>query len=57
MPELDDMVPIYQRTGLPAGESLAGPLLLTESAATSWIKPDWVVRADEWGNLLLQIKK
>ena len=57
MPELDDMVPIYQRTGLPPGEPLAGPLLLTESAATSWIKPGWVVKADEWGNLLLHIKK
>ena len=57
MPELGDLVPIYQRTGLPTGEPLAGPLLLTESAATSWIKPGWVVRADEWGNLLLHIKK
>jgi N-methylhydantoinase A/oxoprolinase/acetone carboxylase beta subunit len=57
MPELDDLVPICQRALLPPGEPLVGPLLLTESAATSWIKPGWVVRADEWGNLLLHIKK
>ena len=53
MPELGAEVPIYQRTGLVAGERLEGPLLLTESAATSWIKPGWTVRADEWGNLLV----
>jgi N-methylhydantoinase A/oxoprolinase/acetone carboxylase beta subunit len=57
MPELDDMVPIHQRAWLPPGESLAGPLLLAESAATSWIKPGWMVRADEWGNLLLHTRK
>ena len=57
MPELDDKVPIYQRTGLPPGGILEGPLLLTESDATSWIKPGWLVRVDEWGNLLLNIKK
>ena len=57
MPELDNMVSIYQRNRLPAGEPLAGPLLLTESAATSWIKPGWVARADEWGNLLLHVNK
>ena len=53
MSELDDEVAIYQRMGLPPGESLEGPLLLTESAATTWIKPGWVVTPDEWGNLLL----
>jgi N-methylhydantoinase A len=57
MPELADTVPIYHRTGLPPGETLEGPLLLTESAATAWIKPGWLVRPDEWGNLLLHIKK
>ena len=56
MPELADKVSIFQRTGLAAGKSLEGPLLLTESAATTWIKPGWVVTPDEWGNLLLHIK-
>lgn len=56
MPELACMVPIYHRTGLPPGESVQGPLLLTESAATAWIKPGWELRPDEWGNLHLQAK-
>jgi N-methylhydantoinase A len=53
VPELDRMVPIYSRSGLTPGVSLAGPLLITESASTAWIKPGWVFTTDEWGNLLL----
>jgi len=56
MPELVKEVPMLHRSGLAAGESLAGPLLLTESAATAWIKPGWVVSPDEWGNLHLKVK-
>jgi N-methylhydantoinase A len=56
MPELACKVPMFQRTGLPSGESVEGPLLVTESAATAWIKPGWQVRSDEWGNLHLQAK-
>jgi N-methylhydantoinase A len=57
MPELDNEVPLFHRSGLSVGESLAGPLLITESAATAWIKPGWVVKPDEWGNLFLHRKK
>ncbi len=57
MPELACKVPRYHRDGLPSDKSTEGPLLLTESAATAWIKPGWVVRPDQWGNLLLQLKK
>ena len=56
MPELAGTVPINQRTGLTAGKRFTGPLLLTETAATTWVKPGWVVEADEWGNLLLQVR-
>jgi N-methylhydantoinase A len=54
MPELACKVPMFQRTGLPSGEPVEGPLLVTESAATAWIKPGWQVRSDEWGNLHLK---
>jgi N-methylhydantoinase A len=54
MPELACEVQIFHRTGLPPGESVKGPLLITESAATAWIKPGWEVRPDEWGNLHLR---
>lgn len=57
MPELASEVSMFHRSGLPVGESRQGPLLLTESAATAWIKPGWAVKADEWGNLLLRIKE
>jgi N-methylhydantoinase A len=53
MPELACKVPMFHRIGLPVGESVQGPLLVTESAATAWIKPGWEVRPDEWGNLHL----
>jgi len=56
MPELAEDVPIFQRTGLRPDMNLEGPALLTEAAATTWIKPGWMVRPDEWGNLLLYSK-
>lgn len=51
--ELAGTVSINQRMGLTTGELFSGPLILTEPAATTWVKPGWVVEADEWGNLLL----
>jgi len=53
VPELAGTVSINQRMGLTTGELFSGPLILTEPAATTWVKPGWVVEADEWGNLLL----
>lgn len=55
MPDLACEVQTFHRTGLPPGEPVKGPLLVTESAATAWIKPGWEVRLDEWGNLHLQV--
>ena len=55
MPDLACEVQTFHRTGLPPGEPVKGPLLVTESAATAWIKPGWEVRPDEWGNLHLQV--
>jgi len=54
MPELASEVPMFRRSGLPCGVLMQGPLLITEAAATAWIKPGWVIQSDEWGNLLLQ---
>ncbi|NOR18474.1 MAG: hydantoinase/oxoprolinase family protein [Xanthomonadales bacterium] len=54
MPGISKPVPRRNRSDLPIGQALKGPLLLTESAATSWIKSGWVVTADQWGNLLLE---
>jgi len=51
MPELDAEVPIYHRGAL----TMEGPMLLTESAATAWVQPGWMVEADQWGNVFLQL--
>jgi len=53
MAELSAKVPSCNRHNLKGGESLQGPYILTESVATTWIKPAWSVKSDEWGNLLL----
>lgn len=54
VPELAGQVPVRPRADLTPGVSIEGPLLITESAATAWIKPGWAVAVDEWGNLLLR---
>ncbi len=54
MAELGKDVAVRPRAGLAAGETLPGPVILTEKAMTAWIKPSWRVRADEWGNLRLR---
>ena len=55
MPELACEVPMFNRDSLSCGELKEGPLLITESGATAWVKPGWVVELDEWGNLLLRL--
>ncbi len=51
VPELGEKVPVKSRQGLASGHVLHGPLILTDSEMTAWIKPGWSVYADEWGNL------
>jgi len=53
IPGLGCEVQLRKRGDLTVGELLPGPLILTEAAATSWIKPGWAVKKDKWGNLLL----
>jgi N-methylhydantoinase A len=53
MPELGIEVEVRHRQGLPISQVLPGPLILTDSAATVWIKPGWLVETDQWGNLIL----
>jgi N-methylhydantoinase A len=51
--DLDCEVPLLDREGLSTGEVLHGPLLVTEADATVWVKPEWVVKPDKWGNLFI----
>jgi N-methylhydantoinase A len=44
---------LQSRSNLKCAKSTQGPCILTEPVSTSWIKPGWTVKPDEWGNLFL----
>jgi N-methylhydantoinase A len=44
---------IYDRLTLPVGSEIAGPAILEQPDATTWIDPDLVGRVDRFGNLIL----
>ncbi|RMG56543.1 MAG: hydantoinase/oxoprolinase family protein [Gammaproteobacteria bacterium] len=46
-------VPLYRREALAPEQVIAGPALLSEAVATTWLAPGWHCRVDAWGNLLL----
>jgi N-methylhydantoinase A len=47
---------IYDRLTLPVGTEIAGPAILEQPDATTWIDPDLVGRVDRFGNLILTRK-
>ncbi|WP_018233487.1 hydantoinase/oxoprolinase family protein [Thioalkalivibrio thiocyanodenitrificans] len=51
---VSDPVPVYAREDLPAGQTLAGPALITEAVSTTWMAPGWVCEVDAVGNILLK---
>jgi N-methylhydantoinase A len=51
------ITPIYDRSGLRAGNRILGPAIVTEYSATSLIPPDWSARVDRIGNLLLEPRR
>ena len=50
---LNRPVPRHVRERLAAGQRIAGPALVTETVATTWIAPGWTAEVDAWGNLHL----
>ena len=46
-------VPVWSRAGLHAGQEIAGPALVTETVATTWLPDGWSCKVDPAGNLLL----
>jgi N-methylhydantoinase A len=54
MPELQCEVPVHARAALAQGRVLAGPAIITDSSATTWLPPDWRGAVDAYGNLLLE---
>lgn len=57
LPGLARKARLLNRSNLKYGEAMQGPCVLTEPVSTTWIKPGWTVKPDEWGNLLLQTKE
>jgi N-methylhydantoinase A len=49
-----DEVPVWPRTLLGAGTVFAGPALITETVATTWLPAGWHCQVDATGNLLLE---
>ena len=50
----DAPVPVWTRDELCAGQVLAGPALITETVATSWLPAGWQATVDALGNLMLE---
>jgi N-methylhydantoinase A len=47
-------VPVYQRERLRSEATIVGPALITQYDTTSVVPPDWQVRVDMVGNLILE---
>jgi N-methylhydantoinase A len=47
-------VPVWPRVLLGSGATFAGPALVTETVATTWLPAGWQCRVDATGNLLLE---
>jgi len=46
-------VPVWPRAMLGSGSAFAGPALITETVATTWLPAGWQCQVDNKGNLLL----
>ena len=49
--------PVYARTRLPIDEAIAGPCIVEEYGATSFVPPHYMCRADAYGNLILERRR
>jgi len=46
--------PVINRAHMPVGQKLAGPLIIVESVATTWVAENWSCQREANGNLLLK---
>jgi N-methylhydantoinase A len=49
--------PLYRRTELAVGQSIVGPTIVEEYGSTVVVPTSWSVRADAYGNLILEKSK
>lgn len=45
---------VFEREQLIVGQKIAGPAIITEYSATSFIEPGWTIMPDGFGNLILE---
>jgi N-methylhydantoinase A len=45
---------VYQRADLKSDHTLEGPAIIQEKAATTLIDPQWTLRMDQYGNLVIE---
>ncbi|TVQ86002.1 MAG: hydantoinase/oxoprolinase family protein [Chromatiaceae bacterium] len=48
-------VPVLRRAGVPLAGGLAGPAVILDPVATTWLAPGWEARRDAAGNLHLRL--
>ena len=46
--------PVYERSALPAGTKLSGPVIVEEPMATTLLHPGETLDVDRFGNLVLR---
>lgn len=51
---IDGEAPVYWRDRLAPGQRLAGPALVCERVATTWLAPGWSLSVDPAGHLMLE---
>ena len=50
----EELVSVYEREALSAGDCLQGPALITEKVSTTWLASGWQAVVHKTGNLLLE---
>ena len=49
--------PVYDRNKLRPGNKIAGPAVIEERITTIIVHPKWDARVDEFGNVIMEVKK
>jgi N-methylhydantoinase A len=51
-----DAVPVLPRDAFLGADAIAGPAVIVDAVATTWLAPGWTAQADGFGNLLLRLQ-
>ena len=49
-------VPVFERSNLPAGTRLKGPVVIEEPTSTTIVHSEDRLEIDDYGNMLIQIR-